>query len=200
MSYIKHLKKDKLLAPLLTGPAKVLTSHQNIALRLMSAIMSQQLNTKVAAIIYQRFLGLYNGSEPLPQQVKDTPYEQLRGIGLSHAKVNYVQAVAEFCVANNVTDTLLHQMENEEIIAFLTQIKGVGQWTCEMLLMFTLGREDVFPADDLGIQQAMIKLYGLDGANKKGLKKDMTVIAEHWAPYRTYASLHLWAWKDAVAV
>jgi DNA-3-methyladenine glycosylase II len=103
-------------------------------------------------------------------------------------------------VAHSVTDTLLHQMGNEEIITFLTQIKGVGQWTCEMLLMFTLGREDVFPADDLGIQQAMIKVYGLDGANKKGLKKDMTVIAERWAPYRTYASLHLWAWKDAVAV
>ncbi|TAD82786.1 MAG: DNA-3-methyladenine glycosylase 2 family protein [Bacteroidetes bacterium] len=199
MSYTAHLKQDPLLAPLLSGPAKQLTAHQNIALRLMAAIMSQQLNTKVAAIIFQRFLALYGGTEPLPQQVKDTPYEQLRGIGLSHAKVCYVHAVADFCVVNRVTDTMLHGMSNDEIIAFLTQIKGVGQWTCEMLLMFTLGREDVFPADDLGIQQAMIKCYGLVAPNKKALKSSMMAIAEHWRPYRTYASLHLWAWKDGEA-
>jgi len=87
-------------------------------------------------------------------------------------------------------------MENEAIIELLTQIKGVGKWTVEMLLMFTLGREDVFAVDDLGIQQAMIRLYKLDNTNKKALKEKMLLLSAKWSPYRTYACLHLWQWKD----
>lgn len=87
-------------------------------------------------------------------------------------------------------------MSNEEIIELLTQIKGVGKWTVEMLLMFTLGREDVFAVDDLGIQQAMIKLYKLDTSDKKKIKEQMLQLSEKWSPYRTYACLYLWEWKD----
>ena len=87
-------------------------------------------------------------------------------------------------------------MSNEEIIELLTQIKGVGKWTVEMLLMFTLGREDVFAVDDLGIQQAMIRLYKLDPTDKKALKEKMLQLSAKWSPYRTYACLHLWQWKD----
>jgi DNA-3-methyladenine glycosylase II len=78
----------------------------------------------------------------------------------------------------------------------LTQIKGVGKWTVEMLLMFTLGREDVFAVDDLGIQQAMIKVYKISTDDKKALKGKMLKISAKWSPYRTYACLHLWRWKD----
>jgi DNA-3-methyladenine glycosylase II len=88
-------------------------------------------------------------------------------------------------------------MTNEEIIALLTQIKGVGQWTVEMLLMFSLGREDVFAVDDLGIQQGMMRLYKLEAENKKQLKEMMLQLSASWSPYRTYACLHLWRWKDA---
>jgi DNA-3-methyladenine glycosylase II len=87
-------------------------------------------------------------------------------------------------------------MKDEEVIAKLTQIKGVGKWTVEMILMFSLQHEDVLPVDDLGIQQAMIKLYKLDATNKKLLYEQMYNAAEKWRPYRTYASVHLWRWKD----
>jgi DNA-3-methyladenine glycosylase II len=87
-------------------------------------------------------------------------------------------------------------MNNEEVIAYLTRIKGVGRWTAEMLLMFTLGREDVFALDDLGVRNAMIKLYKLDDSDKTKLKEDLLRISAKWSPYRTYACLHLWHWKD----
>jgi DNA-3-methyladenine glycosylase II len=162
----------------------------------MASIMSQQLSTKVAQVIYKRFLLIYGSKEPKPQQVLDTPFDVLRNIGLSNAKVNYVQNVASFCIENKINDTKLLKMSNEEIIELLTQIKGVGQWTVEMLLMFTLGREDVFAVDDLGIQNAMVKLYNLDTSNKKDLKQKMIKLSEKWSPYRTYACMHLWKWKD----
>jgi DNA-3-methyladenine glycosylase II len=196
MSYITHLKKDKRLAKVIGEQVHELTFHKNIPLRLMASIMSQQLSTKVAAVIFRRFLELYNGKEPKPQQVLDTPHETLRGIGLSNAKVTYVHNVARFCLEHKVTDKKLLAMTNEDIIAFLVPIKGVGQWTVEMLLMFTLGREDVFPIDDLGIQQAIAGLYNLEGLDKKALKEKMIQIATKWQPYRTYACLHLWRWKD----
>lgn len=88
-------------------------------------------------------------------------------------------------------------MSDEEIIEFLSQIKGVGKWTVQMLLMFTLGRPDVFPVDDLGIQQAMIRLYQLNETGKD-LKKKMQEIAEPWQPFRTVACRYLWRWKDTV--
>ncbi len=158
--------------------------------------MSQQLSTKVAKVIYRRFLEIYNGQEPTPQQVIDTSFETLRAIGLSNAKVNYVQNVARFCLEQNVTDEKLLAMSNDEITELLTQIKGVGKWTVEMLLMFTLGREDVFAVDDLGIQTAMIKVYKLPAEDKKVLKEKMLRLSKKWSPYRTYACLHLWKWKD----
>ncbi len=196
MKYISHLKKDKKLSSIIGDNCHELTYHKNIPLRLIASIMSQQLNTKVAQIIYDRFLALYKGKEPTPKQVLGTSYEDLRSIGLSHAKATYVHAVAQFCVEHKVTDTKLLAMPNDEIISWLTQIKGVGTWTVEMLLMFTLGREDIFPMDDLGIQNAMIKLYKIEAGNKKQLKEKLFGIAGKWSPYRTYACLHLWAWKD----
>ena len=87
-------------------------------------------------------------------------------------------------------------MPDEKVIELLTQIKGVGRWTVEMLMMFTLGREDIFAVDDYGIQVAMKKLYKLDDTNKKAFKEKMLKISGKWSPYRTYACLHLWKWKD----
>jgi DNA-3-methyladenine glycosylase II len=196
MEYIKHLKKDPKLASILKGDIHELKLHKNIPLRLMASIMSQQLSTKVAKVIFHRFLALYNGKEPKPQQVLDTPFETLRAIGLSNAKVSYVQNVAQFCIEHKITDKKLLQMDNESVIELLTNIKGVGKWTVEMLLMFTLGREDVFAVDDLGIQQAMCKLYKINAADKKKMKTRMLKISANWSPYRTYACLHLWNWKD----
>jgi DNA-3-methyladenine glycosylase II len=195
--YLAHLATDPVLLPLLqTIEPRKLKKHKNICLRLCASIMSQQLNTKVADVIFKRFLDLYGGDEPLPQQILDTPFETLRGIGLSNAKVKYVINVAAYILEHNTTDDDLYKMTDEEIISFLTAIKGVGRWTVEMLLMFCLCREDVFAVDDLGIQQAMTKLYGLDAANKKEMKATMLKISAHWAPFRTHACIYLWDFKD----
>jgi DNA-3-methyladenine glycosylase II len=150
----------------------------------------------VANVIHQRFLGLYNGKEPSPQEILDTPFDKLRAIGLSNAKTQYVHNVARFAVENGMELKKLDKMDNEEVIDYLTAIKGVGRWTAEMILMFALGREDVFAIDDLGIQNAMIRLYKLDGLNKKKLKEQLISISWKWSPYRTYACAPLWQWKD----
>lgn len=197
MSYIDHLCKDSRLRKVLAEQdALQLSSHKNIPLRLCASIMSQQLSTKVAKVIFHRFLSLYDGEEPTPEQIAATPLETLRGIGLSNAKAQYVLNVAAFCKEHELTDKRLKKMKDEEVIDLLTQIKGVGRWTVEMLLMFTLGREDVFAVDDYGIQVAMKNIYKLDDSNKKSFKAAMQKIAAKWAPYRTYACLHLWRWKD----
>lgn len=197
MHYIKHLSKDRKLKKVIDGhkPYK-LKKRKNIGTWLCASIMSQQLSTKVADVIYQRYLNLYDGKEPTPQQILDTPFEKLRGIGLSNAKVSYVQNVARFEIENGLDSKHLNKMSNDEVIAHLTQIKGVGRWTTEMLLMFALGREDVFAIDDLGLQNAMIKLYALKNRNKKKFRNELLRISGQWSPYRTYACVHLWKWKD----
>ena len=196
MNYVSHLSKDKKFLPLIAQPLPPLQLRSNIPLRLMSGIMSQQLSTQVAKVIFHRFLQLYNGEEPAPQQVLATGTETMRAIGLSYAKIKYIHNVALFCIENGIDDTTLLAMNNEEIIALLTQIKGVGRWTVEMLLMFSLGREDVFAVDDLGVQNAMKKIYNIRAENKKALQEKMLTISARWKPYRTYACLHLWQWKD----
>jgi DNA-3-methyladenine glycosylase II len=201
MEYIAHLSKDKRFRKLVSsGAPHQLKRRKNICNYLCASIMSQQLSTKVATVIHNRFLDLYGGKEPTPQQILETPFEKLRGIGMSNAKTNYVRNVAQFEIEFGMDHKKLHKMENEDVIAYLTQIKGVGRWTVEMLLMFALGREDVFAIDDLGIQNAMIKLYKLDNSDKKKLKEELLRISGKWSPYRTYACKHLWEWKDNTPV
>ena len=201
MEYIKHLSKDKKLKKIIAEqkPYK-LVKRKNICTWLCASIMSQQLSTKVADVIHKRYLDLFDGNEPTPQQILDMPFEKLRGIGMSNAKVSYVQNVARFEMESGLDSMKLNRMSNEEVIAYLTQIKGVGQWTAEMLLMFSLGREDVFAVDDLGIQNAMIKLYEINYKKKIKLKEKMLLISSAWSPYRTYACVHLWRWKDNALV
>jgi DNA-3-methyladenine glycosylase II len=184
------------MASILDGEPFVLKKQQRLDFYLCSSIMSQQLSVKVAAVIKQRFLTLYEGNLPHPQQILETPFETLRGIGLSNAKVNYVQNVARFAIEEGMDYKKLNKLSNEEVIAYLTQIKGVGRWTVEMLLMFAMAREDVFAIDDLGIQMAMKRLYHLDDADRKLFREKMMKISKKWAPYRTYACVHLWRWKD----
>ena len=196
MEYIQHLNKDDKLKKLIKehGIFK-LEKKKNLCLYLCYSIMSQQLSTKVAKVIQQRFLDLYSG-EPTPQQIVDTPFEKLRAIGMSNAKVSYVQNVARFELEKGMDHKKLSKMNNDEVIEYLTQIKGVGRWTTEMLLMFALCREDVFAMDDLGLQNAVIGLYELKHRMKKTLQASLMKISEQWAPYRSYACMYLWRWKD----
>lgn len=197
MHYVVHLSKDRKLRKLIESREPfVLKQRRKVYLHLCGSIVSQQLSTRVADVIWNRFLALYD-KHPTPEQIIATPFDTLRSVGLSNAKTRYVQNVAQFAIAAGMEWKKLSAMSDEAIIDYLTQIKGVGRWTVEMLLMFTLGREDVFALDDLGIQNAMIKLYKLDGSDKKQLKQEMERIASRWRPYRTYACLHLWNWKDS---
>jgi DNA-3-methyladenine glycosylase II len=195
--YFKVLQKDPALKPLLKaqGPI-ILAPRTNVFLRLCASVLSQQLSTKVARVIQERFLNLFDG-EPDPIALLAIPEEQLRGIGLSGAKARYVHAIATYACEQDLSDERLEQMSNEAIMELLLPIKGVGRWTVEMLLMFTLAREDVFAVDDLGIQHAMIRLYGWQDLDKKTLRARMLEQSAQWAPYRTYACLHLWRHKDS---
>ncbi len=199
MSYQVHLQKDKYLVPLLKEDSYQLKRRKNTPIRLIASIISQQLSTKVAKIIFDRFLALYENKEPTCTQVLATDFDSLREIGLSNSKVNYIKNVAQFFLDHKITDQQLYKMQPEEVIELLTQIKGVGRWTVEMLLMFSLGHENVFAVDDLGIQQAMIKLYKIKYATKKELQTKMIAKSQNWSPYKTYACLHLWKWKDTKA-
>lgn len=197
MNHIAHLSKDKKLKILIESQTPfILEKRKKVYLRLCSSILSQQLSTTVAKVLYKRFLELYNGREPTARQILHTPAETFRNIGFSNAKASYVHNVCRFFIDNKITDAQLYKMDNEEVIALLTQIKGVGKWTVEMILMFTLGREDVFALDDLGLKQGVIKLYNLKETDKKVLIKKIEKISLKWSPYRTYASRYLWNWKD----
>ena len=200
MEHILHLSKDKKFKKILELQQPfVLAKRKNVHLHLCNSIMSQQLSTKVANVFQKRFLNLYKDKTPTAQQIAETPLETLRSIGLSNAKANYVHNVCKFFIDEKITDARLHKMSNKELIKYLTQIKGVGQWTVEMILMFTLGREDIFAVDDLGIQQAICKLYNIDAADKKAMKAKMLTISKKWSPYKTYACRYLWGWKDNTA-
>jgi len=148
MEHLLHLGKDKKIKKIieLQEPFK-LVKRKNVYLHLCNSIMSQQLSTKVAQVFHNRFINLYKTKNPTAEQIAATPFETLRGIGLSNAKANYVLNVCNFFIDEKITDARFHKMSNEEVIKYLTQIKGVGQWTVEMILMFTLGREDVFAID-----------------------------------------------------
>lgn len=198
MGYKDKLNEDKKMHLLvLQQGEKLLNYEENIFLYLCFSILSQQLSVKVASIIRQRFLDLYPIPEPTPKMVLETPIEDFRKIGFSMAKANYVQNVARFALEQGMDNEKLNVLTDEEVILYLTQIKGVGRWTTEMLLLFALKRENVFAVDDLGIQTAMNKLYGISIDNKKQMKMDMLKIAEQWEPFRSYACLYLWGYKDS---
>ena len=200
MEYQLHLKKDKKFAPLLAQANHTIKKRKNTPVRLMASIISQQLSTKVAAIIFGRFIALFEGKEPSCEQVLKCTNDQLRSIGLSQSKVHYIQNVAQFFLEHQITDKQLYNMQPDAIIDLLTQIKGVGKWTVQMLMLFSLAQEDIFALDDLGIQQAMIRLYKIKYDTKKELHTKMLTISNKWTPYRSYACLHLWQWKDQGAI
>jgi DNA-3-methyladenine glycosylase II len=197
MEHIIHLSKDKKLKTIIDLQTPyILEKRTKVYLRLCASILSQQLSTRVSEVLYKRFLHLYKGKEPTAQQILETPATVFRSIGFSNAKASYVHNVCRFFIENKITDARLNNMSNDEVLDLLTQIKGVGKWTVEMILMFTLGREDVFAMDDLGLKNSVIKLYKIKGTDKKLLREKIEKISLKWSPYRTYASRYLWGWKD----
>ncbi len=201
MPHLKHLQKDSTFKTIIGNqPKAIFTPKKNICLRLCASIISQQLSTKVASVIFDRFLSLYKSKSPSAKTISQTEIASFRAIGLSTAKANYVHNVCAFFIANKITDARLHAMKDEDIIALLTQIKGVGIWTVQMILIFSLHREDVFAIDDLVVQQSIIKTYKLPTTNKKILRETLLQISQQWKPYRSYACKYLWGYKDDTAL
>lgn len=195
-SAIEHLKQDdkfRLLVETITVPD--FSPSRKVYFDLLDSIVSQQLSVKVATVIFNRFRALFPENYPYPELVAALQMEQLRSVGLSNQKATYLQNVAAFSLQYDLENHDWDTMSDDDIIAFLTQIKGVGKWTAQMILMFTIGRPDIFPIDDLGIQQAMARLYDLDAKDKQ-FKQKMTALAEPWRPHRTIACRYLWRWKD----
>lgn len=189
--YKRFLSQDAKARQLLKNDIVLPKKTKNITLSLVWSIMSQQLSIQVAKVMHQRFLELFE-EEPTAEEILQVPLAKIRGIGISQRKAEYIHNVARFMVENKVTHRKLSKMSDEDIIEFLTEIKGVGRWTVEMLLIFGLQREDVFAVDDLGIQKAMIHLFKLHDLNKKELREKMMKLSHRWSPYRSFVCLHMW--------
>jgi DNA-3-methyladenine glycosylase II len=190
----QHLNRDKRLAELIkTIELPQSNPDGDVYFALTRSIVSQQLSTKAAATIYGRFLDLFDNRYPDIETVLNFSIEELRAVGLSRQKASYIQNVATFFQRKAAVDWL--KLSDDEIIDQLTEIKGVGKWTVEMILIFTLERLDVLPLGDLAIRNRMIQLYEVT-ITGRALKPELTEIAESWRPYRSVACRYLWAWGD----
>jgi DNA-3-methyladenine glycosylase II len=194
-----HLNKDIVLAKVIAQTdylpyTKPMEKH--LFTDLINSIICQQLSVKAADTIYKRFLELFESRKPEPKQILDLEEQTLQKVGLSKQKVKYVKNLAEFALRHHSALAQIEKYQDEEIVDLLTQIKGVGRWTVEMILIFSLQRPDVFPIDDLAIYQSMIALYNVNESNTRERKKQLYEIAKVWQPYRTWACRYLWAWRD----
>ncbi|MDP6991579.1 MAG: DNA-3-methyladenine glycosylase [Candidatus Marinimicrobia bacterium] len=161
---------------------------------LVRSIVYQQLSGKAAATIYGRFKDLFNTSAfPTPKDVLEIPHESLQSVGLSKQKANYIRDLSEKWDRGEIDLSNVESMSDEEISTELIKVKGIGQWTADMFLMFTLVRPDVFPLGDLGIQKGFMILNKMDRLPKPN---EMEEEAEQWRPYRTVAAWYLWKIVD----
>lgn len=190
--YKKFLARDAKARELLKHEIVIPKKTKSVMMSLVWSILGQQLSIQVAKVMHARFLALFNGKIPTAQDILKLPIPTIKAIGISQRKAEYIHNVAHFMVDHKVTYTKLQKMTDDEIINFLTEIKGVGRWTVEMLLIFGLQREDVFALDDLGVQKAMIHLFKLHDLDKKSLREKMIKLSERWSPYRSYVCLHMW--------
>jgi DNA-3-methyladenine glycosylase II len=187
------LSKDRVLKKVIHSEAPpVIKLSDDPYFSLLKAIVSQQLSTKAAATIWTRFLTLFEAHYPTAEVLVEMPVEILRGAGLSGQKSGYLKNIASFHLSHSISFEALVSLPDEAVIDYLTQIKGVGRWTVEMLLMFSLGRMDVFPIDDFGIKSKMIRLYTIQSSVPAEIKKELTRIAEKWKPCRSLACHYLW--------
>ena len=189
------LNRDKILAKAIIGlePLK-LEACANVYHELVKNIVYQQISYKAADSIYAKFIALLGSESYLPQQILNYTIDDLRPAGLSKQKANYIINISEYFVDNQLFDCNWKNYSDQEIKEILCQIKGVGNWTAKMILIFQLERQDIFPFEDLAIQYVIKDLYNLS-EEKSQLIKRMEEIAELWRPYRTVASLYLWSYR-----
>ena len=188
---LRHLRrKDPILKALISrvGPYAI-DYHPPTFHALTRAIVYQQLSGKAAATIFRRFQDCCGVRTLKPESILVLSDEQMRAAGLSGQKVRYIRDLAEKTASGGLRFGRHKKLSDDEIIAELTEVKGIGVWTVQMFLMFALKRPDVFPVLDLGVRNGMQRVYGLDPAARH---EDYTAIAENWRPYRSVASWYMW--------
>lgn len=171
------------------------TSHTNCYQALVSSIIGQQLSVKAATTIRQRFVDLFDGAFPSPDQILEKDIDTLKGVGLSRPKAGYVKDLALHIQNGSVDFSTFDSLPNQAIIDELTQVKGIGVWTVHMFLMFCMGRLDILPTGDLGIRNGVKKLYNLSTLPSHD---DLVALAtkNSWAPYESVASWYIWQSLD----
>jgi DNA-3-methyladenine glycosylase II len=187
----RHLaKRDPTLKKMIAavGPCK-LQPAQDHFLILARSIINQQISTKAAAAIAGRLLEALGNNRLTPKGILNLTDDQMRGVGLSAAKVRYLRDLATHVESRILRLRALRRLEDEEVIAQLIQVKGIGRWTAEMFLMFSLGRPDVLPIDDLGFRSAVKRHYRLEELPKRDA---LIEIGELWRPYRSIATWYMW--------
>lgn len=179
------------------GPCQ-LRAQRHYFWALAEAIVSQQLSVAAAATIFKRLRHLYpHHRVPRPQDLLATPSARLRAVGLSRQKVVYLKELAEAALDGRLPSRRLRVLSDDEVVEILTRLHGIGRWTAEMFLIFVLMRLDVFPVDDLGLQKAIQRAYGL---RRHPSEATMRKLAKRWEPYRTVATWYLWASRDGKGV
>jgi len=156
---------------------------------LLRSIVGQQLSTKAARTIYERLIAIFGDRPPTPQELLDADPEEVRAAGLSRPKVSYLRSLAEHVLSGDLELERLDELSDEDVAREITGVKGLGQWTADMFLIFHLGRPDVLPVGDLGVRRAVERAYGLEIIPRP---EDLEALGERWRPYRSLASLYLW--------
>ena len=169
--------------------------HSDHYSELVSSIVGQQLSVKAASTIWQRVLALSGGNAPTPEQLMKTDTEALRVCGLSYAKVAYVKDLAAHIIDGRLNMNHIAAQDNQEVIRQLTAVKGIGEWSAHMFLIFSLGRLDVLPVGDLGIKKAAQAVYKLEGLPDAVTLKDLSD-KRGWTPYESVAAWYLWKSLD----
>ncbi len=191
---LKQLRKDKDLKRVIAkvGDFKLaLRPNHSPFEALAESIVYQQLNGKVAATIWGRFKGLFESEHLRPEDVFQASEERLRSAGLSAAKAAAMRDLAEKTQAGFIPGwAALKKLDDEEIIARMTDVRGIGRWTVEMLLIFRLGRPDIWPVDDMAVRAAYGDVFGLEKVNLKEMREH----GEKWRPYRSVVAWYLWRW------
>jgi DNA-3-methyladenine glycosylase II len=172
-----------------------ITPHANYYRELVNSIISQQLSVKAGATIFGRFLALFGGAFPTPEQILARDIDELRGVGMSRPKATYVRDLAKHIVDGELELDKISKLSNEKVIAELVDIKGIGEWTAHMFLIFSLGRLDVLATGDLGVRMAIMKVYRL---NEPPSPAQMQKIAHtyQWHPFESVACWYLWQSLD----
>ncbi len=187
---VRFRNVDPILSSVITRVGRItITRSHNYFLSLCREIITQQLASGAAHAIFGRFGKLFPRGHVTPERVLALPDEVVRGTGASWAKVRYIKDLAHNVVFKKIHLNNLNVLDDEAVVQELIKVKGIGRWTAEMFLMFSLGREDVFSYGDLGLRRAIQKLYKF---KKEPTIKQMERLTKKWSPYRTYAARILW--------